>query len=63
MAYNGKNKSIIEHKNEEYCARMRDIYILENFPNQDYKMNYFWDGVKDKQNCVETWKSIIYYKI
>jgi len=41
---NKNKKSIFRkfHTNDEYIARERDLYILDNLKNDKYKLNFEW---------------------
>lgn len=47
-------KFIGRNKNEEYAARMRDIYISENLSDSHYKLNFEWTPENIKE-----WKQIL----
>jgi hypothetical protein len=44
-----KSKYVISHQEEEAAARLRDIYILTNFPTEVWQLNFVWnDTEKDE---------------
>lgn len=42
VKHNRKQIFIMRHKNEEVCARSRDLYIMENFKDEHYTLNFEW---------------------
>jgi len=42
VTFEGKKKKINYDTNEVYAARRRDIFLLDNFSNEPYKMNFEW---------------------
>ena len=42
------------HDNEEYAARMRDLYILINLKDQHYKLNFEWN-----ESEIEKWREVL----
>jgi hypothetical protein len=48
------HKYIAQYNNEEYAARRRDIYIIDNMPESHYKMNFEWTD-----EDIKKWKNIL----
>jgi len=51
---NGKFIRLLSSSNEELCARSRDLYILENCPDDHYKLNFEWTPEE-----ISTWTKLI----
>ena len=45
IMYNSCHYYIGSDISEEYAARRRDLYIIENYPDEQYKMNFQWDDI------------------
>lgn len=51
--HNDKYVHLGRHKEEEYAARRRDLYILENCKDDHFKLNFDWND-----EIINEWKSI-----
>ena len=54
VVYNGKQIYIGRDANEIYAARHRDLYILDNFPDEHYKLNFEWQN-----SDISKWKNLL----
>jgi hypothetical protein len=54
VVYNGKMISIGRDIKEIYAAKHRDLYILDNYPDEHYKLNFEWT-----QQDILKWKKIL----
>lgn len=53
IRYEGKDFTIGTDQTEEYAARRRDLFIIENYPNEHYKLNFKWT-----EENIHKWKAI-----
>lgn len=54
ISYDNKTIYHMSDKIEEYAARRRDIYILENLKDSHFKLNFMW-----KDADIVEWKNIL----
>lgn len=53
ISRNNKRINLGNYDNEEYAARKRDLYILINYPNDYFKLNFLWN-----EEDITKWKNI-----
>ncbi len=53
ITFNGKCTYLGQYNNQFHAARKRDLYILNNYPNQQFKLNFEWNDID-----IIVWKEI-----
>lgn len=52
LTFNNISTAIAYDKKESHAGRRRDLFILDHFPNEHYKMNFEWD-----EASISFWKN------